>query len=89
MQFLVKYIVSSDKEDAEQKWFNVTSNEAKYVLFPFTKSSVDYGKTEENKQSEENSEEEKKRYIFKKNAKLTLEYIRRMLAGTQFSNIPV
>ena len=87
---------SNDEKSSEQKWFNVTDNEARYVLFPFTRSSVDYGKTGENKQPEEESEKDldgkkkkKSKYIFKQNAKLTLEYIRRMLAGTQFSNIPV
>lgn len=93
MKFLDKYIkISNEEESSEQKWFNVTGNEAKYVFFPFTKSSVDYGMKSVNKQLENNSDDKEKReskYIFKQNAKLTLQYIRRMLAGTQFSNIPV
>lgn len=93
MKFLDKYIkISNEEESSEQKWFNVTGNEAKYVFFPFTKSSVDYGMASKNKQPENNSDDKEKReskYIFKQNAKLTLEYIRRMLTGTQFSNIPV
>ncbi len=93
VEFLDKYIeISNEEESSEQKWFNVTRNEAKYVFFPFTKSSVDYGMASENKQFENDSDDKKKReskYIFKQNAKLTLKYIRRMLTGTQFSNIPV
>lgn len=93
VEFLDKYIeISNEEESSEQKWFNVTGNEAKYVFFPFTKSSIDYGMKSENKQPENNSDDKEKReskYIFKQNAKLTLQYIRRMLAGTQFSNIPV
>ncbi len=93
VESLDKYIeISNEEESSEQKWFNVTGNEAKYVFFPFTKSSVDYGMASENKQPENNSDDKKKReskYIFKQNAKLTLKYIRRMLTGTQFSNIPV
>ena len=93
VEFLDKYIeISNEEESSEQKWFNVTGNEAKYVFFPFTKSSIDYGMASVNKQSENNSDDKKKgesKYIFKQNAKLTLKYIRRMLTGTQFSNIPV
>lgn len=106
---LDEYIEPSDEKDSrEQEWFNVTDNEAKYVLFPFTRSSVDYGMTKQNQQPEKDSKEDstedskedskedstdkmkrKSKNIFRQNAKLTLEYIRRMLAGTQFSNIPV
>jgi len=93
MKFLDEYIeISNEEENSEQKWFNVTGNEAKYVFFPFTKSSIDYGMKSENKQPENNPDDKEKRelkYIFKQNAKLTLQYIRRMLAGTQLSNIPV
>lgn len=96
MEMLDTYIEPSDDEKSpEQKWFNITGNEAKYVLFPFTKSSFDYGvyeMLEENKQDKETPKDEKKRKpknIFKKNTKLTMDEIYRMLAGTQLSNIPV